>query len=44
MNGMLSSDPTAITNCISQFYRQLYLEDVAYSPVLDDVKFSSISV
>ena len=44
VNGVLSSNLTAITNCISQFYRQLYLEDVAYSPVLDDVKFSSISV
>ena len=30
VNGVLSSNPTAITDCISQFYRQLYLEDVAH--------------
>ena len=44
VNEVLSSDLAAIADYISQFYRQLYLEDVAYSPVLDDVKFSSISV
>ena len=44
MNGVLSSDPATITYCISQFYRQLYLEDVAHRPVLDDVEFSSILV
>ena len=41
---MLSSDPAAIADCISQFYRQLYSKDVAHRPVLDDVDFSSISV
>ena len=44
MDGELSSDPAAIADCISQFYRQLYFEDVAHRPVLDDVDFSSISV
>ena len=41
---MLSLDPAAIADCISQFYRQLYSKDVAHRPVLDDVDFSSISV
>ena len=41
---MLSSDPAAIADCISQFHRQLYSEDVAHRPILDDVDFSSISV
>ena len=40
----LSSDLIAIADCISQFYRQLYFEDVAHRPVLDDVDFSSISM
>ena len=44
MDGELTSDPTAIADCISQFYRQLYFEDVAYRPVLNDVNFSSISM
>ena len=44
MDGELTSDPAAIADCISQFYRQLYFEDVAYRPVLNDVNFSSISV
>ena len=44
VDGVLSSNPAAIVDCISQFYRQLYMEDVAYRPVLDDVEFSSISV
>uniref|UniRef100_A0A7N2LGJ2 Uncharacterized protein n=1 Tax=Quercus lobata TaxID=97700 RepID=A0A7N2LGJ2_QUELO len=44
MDWELSSDPTAIADCISQFYRQLYFEDVAHKLVLDDVDFSSISV
>ena len=41
---MLSSDPAAIADCISQFHRQLYSEDVAHRPILDDVDFSNISV
>ena len=44
VDGVLSSDPAAIENCISQFYRQFYLEDVAHRLVLDDVEFSTISV
>ena len=44
VDGVLSSDPVAIAECISQFYRQLYFEDVAHRPVLDDVDFSIISV
>ena len=44
MDGELSWDPTVIANCISQFYRQFYFEDVAHRPALDDVDFSSISV
>ena len=44
VDGVLSSNPTAIVDCISQFYRQFYLEDVAHRPVLDDVDFSSISM
>nr|XP_023896467.1 uncharacterized protein LOC112008368 [Quercus suber] len=41
---VLSSNPTAIADCISQFYKQLYLEDVAHRPILDDMEFSSILV
>ena len=44
MNGVLSSNLAAIADYICQFYRQLYLEDVAHRPVLDDVEFFSISV
>ena len=44
VDGELSLDPVAIANCISQFYWQLYFENVAHRPVLDDVDFSSISV
>ena len=44
VDGVLSSNPAAIVDCISQFYRQLYMEDVAHRPFLDDVEFSSISV
>ena len=44
VDGELTSDPTVIANCISQFYKQLYFEDMAHRPVLDDVDFSSISV
>ena len=41
---VLSSNPATIADCISQFYRRLYSEDMAHKPVLDDVDFSSISV
>ena len=44
VDGDLSSNPVAIANCISWFYRQLYFKDVAHRPVLNDVDFSSISV
>ena len=44
MDRELSSNPATIADCISQFYRQLYFEDVAHRPILDDVDFSSISV
>ena len=44
VDGELTSDPAVIADCISQFYRQLYFEDVAHRLVLDDVDFSSISV
>ena len=40
---MLSSDPKDIVECISCFYRQLYYENVAHRPILDDVEFSRIS-
>ncbi|XP_075664335.1 uncharacterized protein LOC142633928 [Castanea sativa] len=38
------SDPVAIANCISQFYRHFTLRMWLTRPVLDDVDFSSISV
>ena len=41
---MLSSNSAAIADCISQFYRQLYSEDVARRPILDNVDFSSFLV
>ena len=44
VDGVLSLDPATIADCISQFYRQLYFEDVAHRPILDDVDFSSILV
>ena len=44
VDGDLSSDLATIADCISQFYKQLYLENVANRPVLDDVEFASISV
>ena len=44
VDGVLSLDPAAIADYISQFYRQLYFEDVAHRPILDDVDFSSILV
>ena len=40
---MLSLDLEDIAECISRFYRQLYYENVAYRPVLDDVEFFRIS-
>ena len=40
---VLSSDPENIVKCISRFYRQLYSENVAHRPVLDNVEFSRIS-
>ena len=43
VDGELSSDPEAIAECISRFYRQLYSENVTHRPVLDDVEFSRIS-
>ena len=43
VDGELSSNPEAIVECISRFYRQLYSENVTHSPVLDDVEFSRIS-
>ena len=43
VDGDLSSDPEAIASAISHFYRQLYTENVAHRPLLDDVEFSSIS-
>ena len=39
VDGVLSSDLASIADCISQFYRQFYFEDVAHRPVLDDVDF-----
>ena len=44
VDGDFSSNPAAIADCISRFYRQLYFEDMAHRLVLDDVVFSSISV
>ena len=43
VDGDLSSDPEAIASAISHFYRQLYAENVAHRPLLDDVEFSCIS-
>ena len=43
VDGELSSDPEAIAECISCFYRRLYSENVTHRPVLDDVEFSRIS-
>ena len=39
----LSFDSEAIASAISHFYRQLYTENVAHRPLLDDVEFSCIS-
>ena len=44
VDGEVSSNRAAIANCISRFYRQLYCEDVAHRPILDNLDFSSISV
>ena len=43
VDGDLSSDLEAIASAISHFYRQLYTENVAHRPLLDDVEFSCIS-
>ena len=43
VDGDFSSNPAAIADCISRFYRQLYFEDMAHRLVLDDVVFCSIS-
>ena len=43
VDGDLSSNPEAIAGVISHFYRQLYTENVAHGPLLDDVEFSCIS-
>ena len=40
---VLSSNPENRVKCISRFYRQLYSENVAHRPVLDNVEFSRIS-
>ena len=40
---VLSSEPENIVKCISRFYRQLYSENVAHRPILDNVEFSRIS-
>ena len=44
VDGELSLDPANIADCISQFCRQLYFEDVSHRPILDYVDFSSISM
>ena len=43
VDGELSSYPEAIAGGISHIYRQLYTENVAHRPLLDDVEFSCIS-
>ena len=43
VDGELSLDPKAIVGGISHVYRQLYTENVAHRPLLDDVEFSCIS-
>ena len=43
VDGDLSSDPEAIAGAISHFYWQLYTENVAHRPLLDDVEFSCFS-
>ena len=42
MDGELSSDLEAIAGGISHFYRQLFTENVAHKPLLDDVEFSCV--
>ena len=43
VDGELSTDQGFIEGCITQFFRQLYLENVVHHPILDEVVFSSIS-
>ena len=43
VDGELSSDPNSISTCISNFYKQLYSENEDQRPVIDEVKFSTIS-
>ena len=39
----ISTDQGLIEGCITQFYRQLYLETEVHKPLLDDIAFSRIS-
>ena len=39
VDGELSTDQGIIEGCITQFYRQLYSENVVYRPILDEVVF-----
>ena len=43
VDGELSSNQGFITGCITQFFRQLYSENMVHHPILDEVVFSSIS-
>ena len=43
VDGEISTDQGLIERCITQFYRQLYLENEVHRPLLDDIAFSRIS-
>ena len=43
VDGEISTDQGLIEGCITQFYRQLYLETEVHKPLLDDIAFSRIS-
>ena len=43
VDGEISTDQGLIKRCITQFYRQLYLENEVHRPLLDDIAFSRIS-
>uniref|UniRef100_A0A2N9GE37 Reverse transcriptase domain-containing protein n=1 Tax=Fagus sylvatica TaxID=28930 RepID=A0A2N9GE37_FAGSY len=43
INGELSSDPQAISECITQFYNHLFMEEDCRRPLLDGLDFSMLS-
>ena len=44
INGELSSKPDAMSNCITQFYKNLYAEVDCHQPLLDGLGFSRLSL